>query len=36
MGGVPRTPFAQAVTETIDLFRQCVANGRMAPDEMLK
>lgn len=36
VGGVPRTPFAQAVAETVAIFRQCVADGRMARDEMLK
>ena len=35
-GGLPRTPFAQAVAETISIFRDCVADGRMAGDEMLK
>jgi nucleoside-diphosphate-sugar epimerase len=36
VGGVPRTPFADAVAETIDEFRAAVADGRMAPDEMLR
>lgn len=36
IGGVPRTPFVDAVAETIDIFKQCVADGRMARDEMLK
>jgi len=36
VGGVPRTPFADAVAETIAIFKQAVADGRMANDEMLK
>jgi nucleoside-diphosphate-sugar epimerase len=36
IGGVPRKPFVDAVAETIDIFKQCVADGRMARDEMLK
>jgi nucleoside-diphosphate-sugar epimerase len=36
VGGVPRTPFADAVAETIAIFKQAVADGRMAKDEMLK
>lgn len=36
IGGVPRTPFAVAVSETIDVFRVAVDDGRMARDEMIK
>jgi nucleoside-diphosphate-sugar epimerase len=36
VGGLPRTPFAQAVAETVALFKQCVVDGRMAGDEMLR
>ncbi len=36
VGGVPRKPFAEAVAETIALFRRAVADGRMARDEMLR
>ncbi len=35
VGGVPRKPFAEAVAETIAIFEQAVADGRMARDEML-
>lgn len=36
VGGVPRTPFADAVTETITIFCEAVADGRMGRGEMLK
>lgn len=36
IGGVPRTAFADAVAETINIFKQAVADGKMANDEMLR
>jgi nucleoside-diphosphate-sugar epimerase len=36
LGGVPRTRFTEAVSETVAIFREAVADGRMAQDEMLK
>ena len=35
LGGVPRRPLDEAVAETIRIFRDAVASGRMKPDEML-
>lgn len=36
VGSVPCKPFAEAVAEMIALFRQAVADGQMARDEMLR
>lgn len=35
LGGVPRRSLDEAVAETIQIFRDAVASGRMKPDEML-
>jgi hypothetical protein len=35
VGGVPRKPFAKAVAETVAIFRDAIADGRMRRDEML-
>ncbi len=35
-GGVPHKPIADAVDETIQVFRAAVSAGKMTPDEMLR
>lgn len=35
LGGVPRRPLHEAVAETVQIFREAVASGRMQRDEML-
>jgi len=36
LGGLPRTPFVQAVAETIAIFRRALADGRLRSEDVMK